>query len=99
MRMTLAIGLLSSCGLVAACSGGKREIALHGAQTYTLQPSGKVKVYPSAAAEGAEGSAPLHRLRVKRMNQGASPSAEGCWACTDCICNGDECGCTECTSC
>jgi hypothetical protein len=87
--------------VVAGCKGGggKQEIPLSGGQTYLLQSSGKLKVYPSAAAEGGQGSQPLQKLQVKRKNEGAGTRTPGCWACTDCICNGAECACTECTSC
>jgi hypothetical protein len=86
--------LLLSCG-----GGGKQDIPLSGGQTYRLQSSGKLNVYPSATAEGAQGSEPLHRMRVKRKNDNPAAKTPGCWACTDCICNSDDCACTECTSC
>jgi hypothetical protein len=86
--------------ILASCAGGgKQDIPLQGGQTYKLQSSGKLNVFPSATAPGAEGSVPLHRMRVKRKNEGAAAKTEGCWACTDCICNADDCACTECSSC
>ena len=86
--------------LIGACQGGgKQEIPLTATQTYQLQSSGKMKAYASSSAEGAQGSQPLHKLRVKRKNEGAGAKTEGCWACSDCICNADDCACTECTSC
>jgi len=95
--LAIAVGF---CGL-GACKGGggKQEIPLIGSQTYLLQSSGKLKVFPSANAEGATGSQPLQKLQVKRKNDGQAAKTPGCWACTDCICNGGECACTECTSC
>jgi hypothetical protein len=90
---------LGACLLGACKGGGKQEIPLVGSQTYLLQSSGKVKVYPAAAAQGATGSQPLQKLQVKRKNEGAGAATPGCWGCTDCICNGPECACTECTSC
>jgi len=96
--VTLALGL-SICFLGACKGGGKQEIPLTGSQTYLLQPSGKLKVFPSASVEGATGSQPLQKLQVKRKNEGEAAKTPGCWACTDCICNGAECACTECTSC
>ena len=86
---------------MGACKGGggKQEIPLIDSQTYLLQSSGKMKVYPSTSAEGAAGSQPLQKLQVKRKNDGQAAKTPGCWACTDCICNGAECACTECTSC
>jgi hypothetical protein len=96
--VALAVGL-GVC-LLGACKGGsKQEIPLIGSQTYSLQPSGKLKVFPSASAAGATGSQPLQKLQVKRKNDGEAAKSPGCWACTDCICNGPECACTECTSC
>src|SRR6476620_3361714 len=94
------LALVGFCAL-GACKGGggKQEIPLIGSQTYLLQSSGKMKVYPSASAEGATGSQPLQKLQVKRKNDGQAAKTPGCWACTDCICNGAECACTECTSC
>jgi hypothetical protein len=84
-------------GLVAGCARtSKEEIPLSSGQTYLLQSSGKMSV---SAAEGAPGSQPLHALKVKRKNAGASAATPGCWACTDCICNTGDCACTECTSC
>jgi len=91
----LGVGAL----LIGGCQGGKQEIPLLGTQTYQLQPSGKLKVFASAKAEGAQDSKPIHKLQVKRKNEGAGTKTEGCWACTDCICNSDDCACTECTSC
>jgi hypothetical protein len=90
---SLTAFILGSCA-----GGGKQDIPLSGGQTYRLQSSGKLSVLP-AGAQAAEGSLPLHRLRVKRKNQGAAAKTEGCWACSDCICNADDCACTECTSC
>jgi hypothetical protein len=95
--LAIAVGVCT----LGACKGGggKQEIPLIGSQTYLLQSSGKMKVYPSASAEGATGSQPLQKLQVKRKNDGEAAKTPGCWACTDCICNGAECACTECTSC
>ena len=93
---------LGSVALVLACAcagGGKQEIPLTGTPAYVLQPSGTMKVYPGNSARDAQGAQPLHRLRVKRKNEGASAKTPGCWQCTDCICNGDDCSCTECTAC
>ena len=92
--------ILGACAW-AGCNGGggKQEIPLLGSQTYLLQSSGKMKVFASATAEGASGSQALHKLRVKRKNEGKEAKTPGCWACTDCICNSDDCACTECTSC
>jgi hypothetical protein len=92
--LSLVGGLLGSCK-----GGGKQEIPLSGDQTYLLASSGKLTVFASAATEGAGKSLPLNKLRVKRKNDGAAAKTPGCWACTDCICNGDDCACTECTSC
>jgi hypothetical protein len=86
---------LMALGIASCGSGGKQEIPLAGSQTYKLQSSGKLNVFP-AAEPGAE---PLHHLKVKRKNDGAAAATTGCWACTDCICNADDCACTECTSC
>ena len=89
--------MVLSAGLMAACQGGgKQEIPLLAGQTYQLQSSGKMKVSTSFSGEGAQA---IHKLRVKRKNDGAAASTPGCWACTDCICNSDDCACTECTSC
>ena len=93
------LGIVCAAGAFASCKGGKQEIPLVGSQSYLLQPSGKLKVYPSASAESAAGSVPLQKLQVKRKNDGEAAKTPGCWACTDCICNGAECACTECTSC
>jgi len=93
--VSLGICLLGAC----KAGAGKQEIPLVGSQTYLLQSSGKMKVYPAAGAEGAAGSQPLQKLQVKRKNEGAGAATPGCWGCTDCICNGPECACTECTSC
>jgi hypothetical protein len=89
---------LTALFLASCVGGGKQDISLSGSQTYRLQSSGKLSVFPAGAAD-AEGSLPLHRLKVKRKNEGAAAKTAGCWACTDCICNADECACTECTSC
>jgi hypothetical protein len=101
MRKTFVfLGLsLLVAGFVAGCSNNKQEIPLSPGQTYLLQSSGKLAVFASQAADGAKGSQPLAKLRVKRKNEGSAAKSPGCWACTDCICNGDECACTECTSC
>lgn len=99
-RWMMRLAIVGGACALAACKGGsKQEIPLIGSQTYSLQSSGKMKVYPSAAAEGASGSVPLQKLQVKRKNDGEAAKTPGCWACTDCICNGAECACTECTSC
>jgi hypothetical protein len=90
---------LLACLATGCNGGGKTDIPLGGGQTYKLQSSGKLTVFPTASAQDATGSEPIHRLRVKRKNDNPSAKTEGCWNCTDCICNGDECGCTECTSC
>ena len=92
--MSVTATLLASCG-----GGGKQDIPLSGGQTYKLQSSGKMSVFPPATAQATEGSVPLHRLRVKRKNDAPEAKTAGCWACTDCICNTDDCACTECTSC
>lgn len=97
---TSIVAALMSVGLFAlgGCKGAsKQEIPLTVGQTYVLQSSGKLKVYPTAAS--ASGSQPLQKLQVKRKNEGAGVQTPGCWACTDCICGGPECACTECTSC
>ncbi|MEO8178639.1 MAG: hypothetical protein ABI895_07390 [Deltaproteobacteria bacterium] len=101
MRVSIVAALIAvGVVFVTGCKGGgKQEIPLSGGQTYLLQSTGKLKVYPSAGAQGAQGSQPLQKLQVKRKNDGAGPPTPGCWACTDCICNGAECACTECTSC
>jgi uncharacterized membrane-anchored protein len=101
-RMIVVVGMLCSVGFVLASKsgGGKIGIELEDDQTYILQPSGKMKVFPDAKADGAVGSQPIHKLEVKRKNKGETESEdEGCWGCSDCICNGDACSCTECTSC
>jgi len=64
------LGIVCAAGAFASCKGGKQEIPLVGSQTYLLQPSGKLKVYPSASAESAAGSVPLQKLQVKRKNDG-----------------------------
>jgi hypothetical protein len=99
--MTKAVlGIAMVLALVlGSCSGGsKQEIPLADSQTYELQSSGKMTVYPAGGLDGKQGSQPLHGLRVKRKNEGAGSKTEGCWRCSDCICNGDHCSCTECTS-
>jgi hypothetical protein len=93
-----------SCSLLALLMGGchgqgKQEIGLVEGQVYKLQPSGKLQVFPAAASDGAAGSVPLKKLQVKRKNEGSAATTAGCWQCTDCICNTDDCSCTECTSC
>jgi uncharacterized membrane-anchored protein len=111
-RVVVVVGMLCSVGFVLASrsNGGKIGIELEDDQTYILQPSGKMKVFPDAKADGAAGSLPIHKLEVKRKNKGEEPAGEakgeaegeedeGCWGCSDCICNGDACSCTECTSC
>jgi hypothetical protein len=85
--------------LVAGCSGGKQEVPLVGAQTYRVEPSGKMSVFPSDSANEKQGALPLHHLRVKSKHEGTGAKATGCWRCSDCICNSDDCSCTECTSC
>jgi hypothetical protein len=89
--MILAAALLG----LSCKGGGKVEIPITAGQTYILQPSGKLKVYGAAT----DGASPLEKLLVKRKNAGAGAAAPGCWQCSDCICNGTECSCTECTSC
>lgn len=96
---TLVCATLTLLALAGCSGGGKTDIPLSTGQTYKLQSSGKLNVFPAATAEGADGSNPLHRLRVKRKNEGTAAKIDGCWACTDCICNTDDCACTECTSC
>jgi hypothetical protein len=95
----LTIARLSSLAvalLATSCKGSSKiEIPVAAGQTYTLQPSGKLKVYGTAA----DGASPLQKLLVKRRNEGAGATTQGCWQCSDCICNGGECACTECTSC
>jgi hypothetical protein len=90
----LGVGALLFLG---SCKSNKTDIPLSGGQTYVIQPSGKAQIYPSGSA--APGAQPIHRMQVKRKNEGAAAKTAGCWACTDCICNGDQCACTECTSC
>jgi hypothetical protein len=87
--------------LASACKGGgKVDIPLTEGQTYLLQPSGKLKVYGSAAeSPEAARAQPLKMLHVKRKNAGTSATDPGCWQCSDCICTGVQCSCTECTSC
>jgi hypothetical protein len=100
--MTMARTLGALLFFAFACQGGgKVEIPLTEGQTYLLQPSGKLKVYGSAAAEGPDAARaqPLKTLHVKRKNAGANATEPGCWQCSDCICNGVQCSCTECTSC
>jgi len=92
------LGLVAA-GLFAGCGNNKQEIPLSPGQTYLLQSSGKLAVFASEGSDGANGSKPLGKLRVKRKNEGSAAKSPGCWACTDCICNADECACTECTSC
>jgi uncharacterized membrane-anchored protein len=100
-RVIVVVGMLCSVAFVLASrsNGGKVGIDLEDDQTYILQPSGKLKVFPDDKAEGAAGSRPIHKLEVKRTNKGEGKETEGCWGCSDCICNGDACSCTECTSC
>jgi hypothetical protein len=100
MRINIAICMAVALALAfaSACSGGKQAITLPDGTAYVLQSSGKMTVYPLEQAQGAKGSAPLKQLRVKRKNETANPTL-GCWQCTDCICNADDCACTECTSC
>lgn len=99
-RLVVVVGLLSSAAFVLAArsGGGKVDIDLEDEQTYILAPSGKMKVFP-AKADGAQGSQPIEHLQVKRKNEGEEAKTEGCWGCSDCICNGADCACTECTSC
>jgi hypothetical protein len=101
MRNSRAVVLASIVGLLlGSCSGGgKKDVALTSGQVYQLQSSGKMKVFPSAGSDGAKGAVPIHRLRVKRKNEDPAAKTAGCWLCTDCICNADDCACTECTSC
>jgi hypothetical protein len=100
ITITRTLGALLLLG--TACKGStKVEIPLSKGQTYLLQPSGKLKVYGSDADRGADGARaqPLEMLHVKRKNAGTGSSTPGCWQCSDCICNGVQCSCTECTSC
>jgi hypothetical protein len=91
---------LTVVGLAACSGGGKQEIPLSSGQTYQLQTSGKLTVFPAGASEAAPGAIPIQKLRVKRKNDVADGSkTEGCWRCSDCICNSDDCSCTECTAC
>lgn len=93
----IAASLCASIALIGGCARTpKQQIPLTAGQTYLLQPSGKMSV---SAVGGSPGAQPLQKLEVKRKNDGASAKTPGCWACTDCICNGAECACTECTSC
>lgn len=86
--------------LVSSCEGGaKVEIPIMQGQKYLLQPSGKLRAYGPAEAGAAPDAQPLERLRVKRKNETQGATATGCWQCSDCICNGHECSCTECTGC
>lgn len=98
-RTAFVCWVLGTIALAGCGGGGKQDIPLAGGQTYKLQSSGKLNVFPGATATGADGSEPLHRLRVKRKNDNPDAKTAGCWACTDCICNTDDCACTECTSC
>ena len=100
-RLILTVGALSSVALLLAAraNGGKLDVALEGDQTYVLDTSGKMQVFPDDKAQGAGGSKPIKRLQVKRKNEAEGARTEGCWKCTDCICNADACSCTECTSC
>jgi hypothetical protein len=84
--------------LLTGCTGGKQEITLPAGATYRIQSSGKMSVSPPTGAEGAQGAEPLHKLRVKKKNEEAGKTA-GCWLCSDCICNSDDCSCTECSAC
>jgi len=100
MRTVAIVCLYGVLALFMGCArGGKQDIPLSDGQTYQLQPSGKMSVYPSGKAQEFQGAQPLHKLRVKRKNEGAAAKEPGCWRCTDCICNADDCSCTECTSC
>ena len=69
---------VGACLLGGCQGGGKQNIPLSGGQTYLLQSSGKLKVYPGAGAEGAPGSQPLQKLQVKRKNEGAGAATPGC---------------------
>jgi hypothetical protein len=93
----ILLGCVATLLFLGSCKGNKIDIPLSGGQTYVIEPSGKAKIYPSGAS--APGAQPIHRMQVKIRNEGAGAKTEGCWACTDCICNGDDCKCTECTSC
>ena len=95
-----AMVLVPVVGLAACTGGGKQEIPLSTGQTFHLQSSGKMTVYPAGTDKAADGAQPLKKLRVKLKNDGTAASkTEGCWHCSDCICNADDCSCTECTSC
>jgi hypothetical protein len=83
---------------LAACGNAKQDVPLAGGETYQLQSSGKLTVYPSMKADGASGSTPLQRLRVKRKNVDPAATQPGRWRCTDCICNSGDCSCSECSS-
>jgi len=98
MRTLIAVVFAGALAVSAAgCAGGsKQDIPLASGQSYKLEPSGKMKVFASDAAEGAQ---PLHRLRVKLKNEPPGAKTSGCWTCSDCICSGDDCACTECTAC
>jgi hypothetical protein len=96
LKTAIIAMIFSAALLTLGCKGGgKVEIPISAGQTYILQPSGKLKVYGAAT----EGASPLQKLLVKRKNAGAGAATPGCWQCSDCICNGAECACTECTSC
>ena len=84
---------------VAGCSGGKLEIPLSAGATYSVEPSGKMSVFPAKGADKTEGALPLRHLKVKKKNEEPAAKVPGCWHCSDCICNSDDCSCTECTSC
>ena len=97
VRIALSYGALA---LFVGCAGGsKQEIPLSNGAMYQLQPSGKMTVSPAGSAQGSAAEKALKKLRVKRKNDGASAKEPGCWRCSDCICNADDCSCTECTSC
>lgn len=100
-RLVLIAGVLSSIALsvAARANGGKLDIELEDDQTYLVDGSGKMQVFPDDKAEGAGQSQPIKRLQVKRKNKGEVAPTEGCWKCSNCICNGEACSCTECTSC
>jgi hypothetical protein len=86
-------------GVISCKGAAKQDIPLSAGQTYVLQSSGKLTAYPSGSKEAGSEAAPLEKLRVKRKNEGPGSKAEGCWHCSDCICNSADCSCTECTSC
>ena len=99
-RMGALLAAASLAVLASSCQGGSKvEIPVSQGQKYVLQPSGKLKVYAAAEAGSAPDAQPLEKLRVKRKNETAGAAATGCWQCSDCICNGQECACTECTGC